>query len=311
MQPRVGVLGRAVQPGHDAAYRTDQVAVPGEGLLRGHRTHAAAVADALRARPQPHRSRCPVGAVQRRIAAGEALRPAHDRMVRAFESIHVHREGMSVERRRFSHHQPLGDLHRRQAVHRIEDHRCGRRRAEGGGIAGEVAQEVVDLVVGAQAPGKAGPARPSLFLLRGGPEDRTEQGLYAIRSNQHPGRARCEMALVEVGMSRVEVVVGDDHRQRRRCLRHHHADRLQPPGQAPVVAAERHRCRPQAFLGPPGSGAQRGPECGRSRFHGVVARDDVSPERQGSELRLDGGFGMRARQGGDDLLARAVSVEQR
>jgi len=95
-----------------------------------------------------------------------------------FDSIHVHREGVPVERRRFPHHQPLGDLHRHEAVYRLDDRRGGRRRAEGGGIAGEVAQEVVDLVVGAQAPEKAGPALP--LLPRRGPEDRGEQGLYAI-----------------------------------------------------------------------------------------------------------------------------------
>ena len=61
VQPRIRFVGGAREPCHHAADGTDQVAVPGEGCLRRHRPQSATVANALRARPKPHRSRRTTG----------------------------------------------------------------------------------------------------------------------------------------------------------------------------------------------------------------------------------------------------------
>ena len=81
-------------------------------------------------------------------------------MVLALQASGVERDGTFMDGREVPENQPLGDLGRGETAYRVQDRGLGREGPEGGILTGGVAQEVVDLLVAAEAPGEAGPARP-------------------------------------------------------------------------------------------------------------------------------------------------------
>ena len=281
--------------------------VPGKGLFGGNRTQAAAVAHAFRARPEPHRGRRPIRARKSSVAAGGALRAAHDRMVLAFQTAQIQRDCPPVDRRHVLEHQPLGDFRRHQTVNGILDRGFG-GAGQGGGIASEmVAQEAVDLLMAAQAIGETGPARS----LPGRLEDRAEQGSQTARSDQQPRRAGFEPAPIEVGVALVEIIGAHNDRQRRAVRADARPQRREPLDKAAVVAGDRHARRRQPLLGPSGRGAERRPIRRSSRFHGVLARNDISPGRKRRQRPADIRRRICVVEVPDDVALRAAAVEQR
>lgn len=163
--------------------------------------------------------------------------------------------------------QPLGDFSRDKAVYRIQHGRFGGTGQEGGIVTAQVAQKVVDLLVAAQAIREAGPARPLLRRT----EDRAEQGLHTLGPEQHPRRAGREVAPIDGGVSFIEIIGANDDGKRWTVLAHGHAHGVKRPGEVAVITGDRHLRGPQAFLGPAGRSAHRGPERRPTPFHRVLA----------------------------------------
>ena len=232
VQPGVALVGRARQPGDDAADRAHQVAVFRQGGFRRHGPRAAAVAMVFGTRSQAQRRRRSIRQVERLLATGPALRPAHHRVLRTRERAHVHRYRPLVNRGRLVQHQPFDDLGRDQPVQRFEHRRFGGERLEGGLLAGKAAQEIVGLLVPAQAVSQAVPAG-SLSVRA---KDGAEQRLHAAGPHQRPRRSRLEPAPVHVRKPRVEVVVADGDGEPGVAGRHDGAAFFQVPDEAAVVA---------------------------------------------------------------------------
>ena len=274
----------------------------------------------MRARPQPHRGRRAVGPEPRPVAAREALRAAHRRMVLARKANDIQRDRVLVKRRELPENQPLRDLGRGEPVHRIEHRGLG---GAGPHVAAEVANEVVDLLVAAEAPGDAFPARPR----RARPEDRTEERLQAVRPQQHPRLPGGEVAPVCRCVERVEVVGAHDHGEGRGggtgpgigigigigtgTGTDRNAHRFEPAGKATVIARGRHPGGAEPLLRPSGRGAEGGPVRGPPPFHGVLARDDIAPGREGGDRFLDLGPRMGVADRGGDVRERTTAIEER
>ena len=255
VQPGIGFLGGACQPGHDTAYGADKVTITGQGLRRRNRAQTAAVGNPLWTWFQTHRDRRPVRAKKRFIPAGETLRPAHGRMVFGLKANGIQRDDPIMNGRQFGEDQPLGNLGRHQGIYRIQHRGMGRARHEGAITTGVVAQEAVNFLMPLQAIGETGPARS----LPPGSEYRAEQRLHAVRLDQHPRRFGLQKPPVDVRKPLVQVIGADCDGKRRPLRIHANADGLQAPGKPAVIAAYRHCCRPQALFGPTWRSAERRP----------------------------------------------------
>ena len=307
MQPGIGLVGRAGQPGHDATDGAHQVAVLRQGDFRRHGARAAAVAMGLGAGCQRQRNRRSIRPLQRFVAAGGALRPARHPMAGARERADVHRERLFVNRGRLIEHQPLDDLRRDQPVERFEDGRLRRKRLERGLLAGNAAQEVVDFLMAAQAVGQAVPAG-SLSVRA---KDGAEQRLDAVRPHQRPRRARLELATIHLREPCFEIVFADDDREPGRCSSHPGAGRFQAPCQPTVVALDRDARFRKPSLDPARRRAERRPVGRPARVQAVIGRDHIAPGGQRRDGGKHIGGGMGALQRRHDLVAGTPAVDQR
>ena len=113
---------------------------------------------------------------------------------------------MFMNERRLAEHQPFRELDRRDAMNRVPAGGCGGPGSEGDVSAGQVAEEVVDFLVAAQAIGKTCPA----WTLRRRAEHRAEQRLQAAGPYQHPRHAGRDMPQIDLGVPLVQVVVAED-----------------------------------------------------------------------------------------------------
>ena len=244
MQPGIGFIGRALEPGDDTTDRADQVAILRQRGFRGHRARTTAAPMGFGTRLQMQRDRWPVRPVQRFVAAGRTLRPPHDAMMRTHECADVHRDHLFVDRGRHIQHQPFDDLCRDQSVERFEHRRLRRERLEGAVLAGHVAQEPVHFLMVAQAAGEAGPA--GSFPVP--PKDRPEEWFNATRPHRHPRRSRLEPAAIHVGKAFFKVVIAHDHGERGVVGPHAGTGRFQVSNQLAVVTGHRDtRCRQPLF----------------------------------------------------------------
>ncbi len=241
------------------------------------------------------------------VAAGEALGTARHRVLSGLETRDIHRNSPFVNKRGFLQHQPLGDLGGGESVYRIQDGGFCGAGLEGGALSGEVAQEGVDLLVAAQSIGQASPAGSSLRRT----EDGTEERLDSLGSYQHPGDAGGKMAPIELGVPLCEIVIADDDVESRVVRVHLGTHRFQPPGEVAVVTVDGHRRRGQPLLRPARRSTERGPVRRPTPLHRVRARDDVSPGREGGQRRPHVGCRIPPVQGRDDVVVRALAVEQR
>lgn len=119
------------------------------------------------------------------------------------------------------------------------------------------------------------------------------------------------MALVDGVEPFVEIVVTHDDAEGGVVRVHRNARGPKPPGEMAVICRDRHPRFPQALLGPARRAAQRGPERRRASHHGVLARDDISPVRQGNERAPDLVRRVHAGERGNEVALRAAPVEKR
>ena len=194
-------------------------------------------------------------------------------MPRAFECAGVHRDRPFVDRGRLVQHQPLDDLGRDQPVQRFEHRGLRRERLEGRLLAGDVAQEVVDLPMAAQAVSQAVPAGAAFIRPR--PKDGAEQRLHAARPHQRPRRTRLELATIHFREACFEIVVADDDGELGVGGPDTGAALFQMPGQPAVVAFDRDARPRQPLLDPAWRCAERRPPGRPAPIQAVVGGDDV------------------------------------
>ena len=84
----------------------------------------------------------------------------------------------------------------------------------------------MDFLVAPQTVGQAGPARG--FPIS--PKDRTEKRLHPARPHEHPGRSGLKLSPIHFGKTLFEIVVADDHGERRIARPHTDTGRFQVPG---------------------------------------------------------------------------------
>ena len=108
----------------------------------------------------------------------------------------------------------------------------------------------------------------------------------------------------------VEVVVADDDGESRPVGTGRRAHSFQLPSETAVIARDGEARFVQALLGPPGRRAERRPEGRPAPLHRMLARDDVSPRREGDKRVAQVGCGVRKRKGRHDLILRALPVEE-
>ena len=306
MQPGIGFIGRALEPGDDATDRADQVAILRQRGFRGYRARAAAAAMGFGTRLQVQRDRWPIRPVQRFVATGRTLRPPRDAMMRTHKRADVHRDHPFVDRGRRIQHQPFDDLCRDQSVERFEYRRLRRERLESAILPGHVAQEPVHFLVVAQAAGEASPA--GSFPIP--PKDRPEERFNATRPHQHPRRSRLEMAPIHVGKTFCKIVIAHEHGERGVVSPHAGTGRFQGSNQLAVVTDHRDARRRQPLFDPARRGAKGGPVGRPVLGHAVAGGNDIALRGERHNSRVQVGGGMAAIEGGDDFGSPAPTVEQ-
>ena len=138
---------------------------------------------------------------------------------------------MLVNRRRIGEYDPFEDLSGDQSVQRVDNGGFFGEGLEGGFLAAEIAQEVVNFLVGAQAVAQAGPAGTLPVCVKDG----AEQRLHAPGTHEHPGLAAFEPAPIHLRETFFEIVAADDDAQFGIFASRASAAFLEPPCQAAVV----------------------------------------------------------------------------
>ena len=176
-----------------------------------------------------------VRTIQFFVAAGEALRAAHDPMLRTCKRADIHRDCVFVDWRGFSEHQPFDDFRSDQPIQRLQYGRLGNERLECRLVTGNVAQEIVNFLVAAQTASQAIPTG----AMPVGAKDGAKQCLHAEGSHENPRRARLNLAPVHLSMARCKEVVAHNDREHWGAGRHVSALIVEMPGQPSVVTFNR------------------------------------------------------------------------
>ena len=273
MQPGIGLVGSALQPGHDATDRAYQVAVFRQRCFRGHGARATAVADGPGAGLQLQGHGRAVRTEKVFVAAGRALRTAHDAVARARERSDVHRHRLFVQWRRIIQHQPLDDFRRNQPVQRIQQHGVGGKRFEGGLLAHDISEKLMHFLVTAKPVSQAGPA--GSFSIR--PKYGTEQRLYAAGAHQHPRHTCFKPVSIHLRKALLQILVANDHGELGRGGPCGDAEFFHMPCQTALVTQNFDARFRQALLRPARRGAERRPVGRPAPVHSMPAGDYVAP----------------------------------
>ncbi len=298
---------RGFHHGHDADDGAHQVAISIQRRLGRHGPVAAAFGGNSPALLQAHGARARLD----RVAADGAGRIADQRMAlgRPGAGVHAQQHPVQVVGRPG---QELGDLQGRQAAgHRHRGRQARHRRGQGVGPAVAAAQELLDLLVPAQAELEAAEARD-----RGGRAGRKQGAdpeLPADGPEHHPGQARVPGRGGPVQQIPAQVVVGDRHLQVGGPGGQGQAHLLQAPEQRHGIgapgAADPHRPGTQGHIGRARVQPQARPVRLPRRVQPRHLVRDVSLLFQELQDVVDLGRPRRS-QRGRDLLRRPGAVQQ-